>query len=254
MASYRLSETLMAIYRLFWDDFCSWYLEMIKPAYKQPIDRPTLQVTEDFFDRLIRVIHPFLPFITEEIWQLLKERNEGDSVMVNQMPDAGYRPDSYREPDTGLLKAFGYAKEVIMAIRNARKEKNIPQKEAIRLMIRKNNDEPADPTFDELVKKLCGIEELTYVEEKQPDAVSFVTGTTEFYIPLSTHIDPAEEIKKLNDELAYARGFLATVEKKLSNERFVQNAPENIVANEKKKKIDAEAKIRVLEEKLKGLE
>jgi valyl-tRNA synthetase len=235
----------MAIYKLFWDDFCSWYLEMVKPAYKQPIDRPTLEATEDFFERLIHVIHPYLPFITEEIWQLLQERNEGESIMVSQMPD-----DGSRMPDPGLLKAFGYAREVIMAIRNARKEKNIPQKEAIRLMIRKNNDEPADPTFDELVKKLCGIDELSYVTEKQPGAVSFVTGTTEFYIPLSTHIDPEEEKKKLNEELAYARGFLATVEKKLSNERFVQNAPENVVANEKKKKADAEAKIRVLEEKL----
>ncbi|MFH1160325.1 MAG: valine--tRNA ligase [bacterium] len=265
-ASYRLSETLMTIYKLFWDDFCSWYLEMVKPAYQQPIDGMTYEETIHFFDALLRVIHPFLPFITEEVWQNLVERKEGDSLMICRMPDSTPKspkgdlsPSLVGEgleghlPDAGLLESFDFAKEVITAIRVVRKEKNIPQNEAIRVLIRKNNDEPPDQPFDEVVKKLCGIGELAYVETKQPDAFSFVVRTTEFYIPVTLQINVEEERVKLREELAYTKGFLDSVEQKLSNEKFVKNAPETVVETERKKKSDAEARIRVLEEQLKAI-
>ena len=248
--SYKLSEALMAIYKLFWDDFCSWYLEMVKPAYQKPIDRQTLASTINFFEELVLIIHPFLPFITEEIWQSLRERKEGQSIMVSRIPLLRY---ARNDNDAGLLKSFEFAKEVVTAIRSARKKNNLPLKETIRLMIRKNNDEPVDHTFDDLVAKLCGIEELSYVREKQPGTLSFIVRTTEFYIPLASQVNLEEEIQKLRDELKYTRGFLASVAKKLKNEKFVRNAPEKVVASERKKQSDAEARIRVLEEKLKEL-
>ncbi|TSA26036.1 MAG: valine--tRNA ligase, partial [Bacteroidetes bacterium] len=260
---YRLSEALMAIYKLFWDDFCSWYLEMIKPGFRQPIDPVTYRRTIRFFDELTRLLHPFLPFITEEVWQLLADRKVGDSIMISSIPDrtpkppeGGFSPSLSGEgslPDSGLLKSFDFAKEVVTAIRTVRKEKNIPQKDRIRLLIKKNNNEPVDVSFDEVVMKLCGIDELTYVDEKQAGAVSFVVRTTEFYMPLTEQVDREEELRKLQEELAYTRGFLASVEKKLNNERFVNNAPPGVVDVERKKKADAEARIRVLEERLKEL-
>ncbi|NQV02379.1 MAG: class I tRNA ligase family protein, partial [Bacteroidia bacterium] len=253
---YRLSEALMAIYKLFWDDFCSWYLEMVKPAYQQLIDLTTYQATVNFFDKLMQVIHPFLPFITEEIWQLLRERKEGESIMVSKMSERSGDPGKpvpdhgSRIPDAGLLRSFKFVNEVVTAIRTVRKEKNVPQKEMIRLMIKKNNDEPVDTTFDEVVMKLCGIDELAYVEEKQSEAFSFVVRSTELYIPLSTQLNMEEELHKLQEELKYTRGFLVSVEKKLSNERFVNNAPQQVVDMELKKKSDAEARIKVLEAKI----
>lgn len=256
----------MVIYKLFWDDFCAWYLEMIKPSYQRSIDPITLEATVTFFDKLMRVIHPFLPFITEEIWQFLRERKEGESIMVSRMPDSTPKSpkgdlspslvgEGLREghlPDAGILNSFEFAREVTTAIRTVRKEKNIPQKEAIQLMIRKTGEEGADTSFDDVVMKLCGIDELTYVDEKQPDAVSFVIKSTEFYIPLNIQADPEEESRKLQEELAYMRGFMVTVDKKLSNERFVTTAPRHVVELERKKKSDAEARIRVLEEKLRS--
>jgi len=242
---YRLSEALMAVYKLVWDDFCSWFLEMIKPAYQQPIDRPTCDAAIGFFDKLVRVLHPFVPFISEEIWHILEERKEGESVMLCMQPV----PEAF---NTELIAKFAFAGEVIMAIRNVRKEKNLPQKESIRLFIRKNNNEAPDTTFDALVGKLCNISEMGYVEEKVPESVSFVAGSTEFFIPLTGKIDMAEELKKLEEELAYTKGFLVTVMNKLGNERFVNNAPAAVVAAEQKKRDDAEARIRVLEQQING--
>jgi valyl-tRNA synthetase len=243
---YRLSEALMAVYKLVWDDFCSWFLEMIKPAYQQPIDRPTFEAAIGFFDKLVRVLHPFMPFISEEIWHILEERKDGESVMLCMQPV----PEAYNEE---LITKFVFAGEVIMAIRNVRKEKNIPQKEAIRLFIRKNNNEAPDTTFDALVGKLCNISEMGYVEEKVPESVSFVAGSTEFFIPLTGKIDMAEELKKLEEELAYTKGFLEKVMQKLNNERFVNGAPAAVVDAERKKQDDAEARIRVLEAQIRGL-
>ena len=235
----------MAIYKLVWDDFCSWYLEMVKPAYQQPIDKATLEATLRFFNNLLQELHPFMPFITEEIWHLLDERGEHDSIMVTIIPE----PGSY---DEGILKQFEFAEEVIIALRNLRKEKNIPSKDPIRLMIRKNLSEKPDTTFDEVVMKLCGVSELTYVEDKVPDAATVIVRATEFYVPISREVNKEEEILKLNEELAYYRGFLSRVEKQLANERFVNSAPPKVVEAERKKQSDAQARISVLEEQLRS--
>ena len=242
---YRLSEALMASYKLVWDDFCSWFLEMIKPAYQQPIDRPTYMAVTFFFEKLLKVLHPFMPFITEEIWHILADRTAGESIMLSSQPV----PEEY---DQNLIDKFVFGEEVIMAIRNARKEKNIPQKESICLFIRKNNSELPDTTFDGLVVKLCNISELGYVDEKVDGCLSFVVGSTEFFIPLTGKIDVAEEMNKLEEELAYTTGFLGKVMQKLGNESFVKNAPASVVESERRKQDDAEARIRVLEEQIRG--
>ena len=236
----------MAAYKLVWDDFCSWFLEMIKPAYRQSIDRPTYEAVTVYFEKLLKVLHPFMPFITEEIWHLLEERKTGETIMLCIQPV----PDNY---DQTMIDKFVFAEKVIMAIRNARKEKNIPQKEAIRLFIRKNNNEIPDMTFDSLVGKLCNISELGYVEEKVEGCLSFVVGSTEFFIPLTGKIDVAEELNKLEEELTYTNGFLGKVMQKLNNESFVSNAPASVVDSERKKQDDAAARIRVLEEQIREL-
>ncbi len=243
---YRLSEALMAAYKLVWDDFCSWFLEMVKPAYLQPIDRVTIDAVKTFFEEILKVLHPFMPFITEEIWQILGERGGGASIMLCRQPVAA----AY---DESLISRFSFAEEVIMAIRNVRKEKNIPQKEAISLFIRKNNNETPDTTFDDLVAKLCNISGIAYVEEKVAESMSFVVGATEFFVPLTGKIDVAEEIRKMEEELAYTTGFLAKVMQKLGNDSFVKNAPPAVVESERRKQDDAAARIRVLEEQLRGM-
>jgi valyl-tRNA synthetase len=243
---YRLSEALMATYKLVWDDFCSWFLEMIKPAYQQPVDRPTYEAVTGFFEKLVKVLHPFMPFITEEIWQILDERATGESIMLSLQPV----PEDFNQ---SLIDKFVFVEEVIMAIRNARKEKNIPQKESIRLFVRKNNNEAPDTTFDNLVAKLCNIGELGYVDDKVEGSMSFVVGSTEFFVPLTGKIDVAEELKKLEDELAYTKGFHDKVMQKLNNANFVNNAPSAVVDSERKKQDDAAARIRVLEEQIRSL-
>jgi valyl-tRNA synthetase len=243
---YRLSEILMGIYKLVWDDFCSWFLEMIKPGYQQPIDKPTFEAAIGFFDRLVRILHPFMPFITEEIWQSLQIRQEGETIMLSQMPQAsGFKQD--------LIDRFIVAEEVIMTIRTIRKEQNIPFKDQIPLFIRKNNEEQPDLTFDPVVLKLCNLSELAYTTDKIQDSISFVVRTTEFFIPLTHKFDKESELKKLKQELDYARGFLVSVLKKLSNDKFVNNASPAVVEAERKKQSDAEGKIKVLEEQIRQL-
>ncbi|MCX6279848.1 MAG: valine--tRNA ligase [Bacteroidetes bacterium] len=243
---YRLSEALMATYKLVWDDFCSWFLEMVKPAYQQPIDNYTYNLVIGYFEKILQVLHPFMPFITEEIWHIIGERKEEESIMLTRQPE----PTVFNQK---IIEKFSYACDVIMAIRNARKEKNIPQKESIKLFIRKNNNETTDRTYDELIMKLCNISELGYVEKKVDGCLSFVIGSTEFFIPLTEILDVAEELKKLEEELAYTTGFLGKVLQKLSNESFVKNAPANVVDSERKKLNDAEARIRVLGEQISRL-
>ncbi|MDP1623566.1 MAG: valine--tRNA ligase [Bacteroidales bacterium] len=242
---YRLSEALMATYKLVWDDFCAWFLEMVKPAYQQPIDRQTYISVTAYFEKLLKALHPFMPFITEEIWHNLAERKDGESIMLSLQPEA-------ERHDQSLIDKFEFAEDVIMAVRNARKEKNIPQKEAIGLFIRKNNSESPDTTFDSLVAKLCNISELGYVDKKVEGAISFVVGSTEFFIPLTGKIDEAEELKKLQEELEYTTGFLSKVMQKLDNESFTKNAPAAVVGTELKKRDEAAARIRVLEEQIRG--
>lgn len=242
-SKFRLNEALMAIYRLFWEEFSAWYLEAVKPAYQQPIDRATMDATLRFFDSLLRLLHPFMPFITEELWQHIDERKDGESIMyapINQTP---------ADADTDLLKAMDEAKSIISGVRNVRLSKNIPQKQPMNLMIVGKWTNP----FKSIVEKLGGLESITDADAKDPAAASFMVGTTEYCVPLEGAINVEEEIKKLQAELDYAIGFLKSVEKKLSNERFVANAPEAVVAAERKKQADAQSKIKTLEESIAAL-
>ena len=242
-SKFRLNEALMAIYRLFWEEFSAWYLEAVKPAYQQPIARATMDATLRFFDSLLRLLHPFMPFITEELWQHIDERKDGESIMyapINQTP---------AEADTDLLKAMEEAKSIISGVRNVRLSKNIPQKQPMNLMIVGKWTNP----FKSIVEKLGGLESITDADAKDPAAASFMVGTTEYCVPLEGAINVEEEIKKLQAELDYAIGFLKSVEKKLSNERFVANAPEAVVAAERKKQADAQSKIKTLEESIAAL-
>ncbi len=242
---YRISDALMTTYRLIWDDFCSWYLEMVKPAYQKPIDAETYQKTIAFFESLMKVAHPFIPFITEEIWhQLTNEKREKD-LMVSLMPERS-------RIDHKILEQFDFAKEAIIALRSIRNQQNIPNKESLKLFVKKN-DTKADLTFDDIVAKLCNLESIEYVSEKIEGANSFTLKSTEFYVPLSANIDVDAEIEKLESELKYTQGFIQSIDKKLSNERFVNNAPAKVVELERKKKSDAEARIQVLEAQLKNL-
>ena len=239
---YRLSEALMAVYKLFWDEFSSWYLEMVKPAYQQPIDCATYQATLGFFDSLLKMLHPFMPFITEELWQALETRQAGESIMVQLMPKANTVNEK-------LMADFEKTKEIIAGIRTIRLQKNIPNKESLQLQI--IGDHNAD--FDAVISKLCNLESLGKVAEKSPNAVSFLSGTTEYAVPMGSLINAEDEIRKMEDEISYLEGFIQSVMKKLSNERFVQNAKPEIVDNERKKLSDAESKIASLKESIAGM-
>ncbi len=239
---FRLSEALMAIYRLFWDEFSSWYLEMVKPAYGEPVDKATYEATLNYFDTLLRLLHPFMPFITEELWQHLQERKPGDSIMYAQLPVAG-------EVNGGTLEAMAHAKEVIVGVRGVRAAKNISPREALVL----NVIGAWDDALDAVVKKLGNLSEINPGAEKDVAAATFMVGTTEFNVPLTNNIDVDAELARLNKELDYYRGFLASVMKKLGNERFVNNAPESVVAAERNKQKDAESKIATIEASIKAL-
>lgn len=239
---FRLSEALMAIYRLFWDEFSSWYLEMVKPAYGEPVDKATYEATLNYFDTLLRLLHPFMPFITEELWQHLQERKPGDSIMYAQLPVAG-------EVNGGTLEAMAHAKEVIVGVRGVRAAKNISPREALVL----NVIGAWDDALDAVVKKLGNLSEINPGAEKDVAAATFMVGTTEFNVPLTNNIDVDAELARLDKELDYYRGFLASVMKKLGNERFVNNAPESVVAAERNKQKDAESKIATIEASIKAL-
>lgn len=239
---FRLSEALMAIYRLFWDEFSSWYLEMVKPAYGEPVDKATYEATLNYFDTLLRLLHPFMPFITEELWQHLQERKPGDSIMYAQLPVAG-------EVNAATLEAMAHAKEVIVGVRGVRAAKNISPRETLVL----NVIGAWDNALDAVVKKLGNLSEINPGAEKDAAAATFMVGTTEFNVPLTNNIDVDAELARLNKELDYYRGFLASVMKKLGNERFVNNAPEAVVAAERNKQKDAESKIATIEASIKAL-
>ena len=243
---YRLSEALMTVYKLFWDEFASWYLEVIKPAYKQPIDKLTYESTIKFMGKLIKLLHPFIPFITEEIWQFIRDRKDGESIMVSKMPGAS----TY---DKSLVTRFEKTKETVSAVRTIRKGKNIPVKEPLTLMVRENENN-YDNRFGEVLKKLTNLSDIQFVDEKPKGVASFIVKTTEYFIPLVDKVDVEEELEKLRKELGYSKGFLATVMKKLNNEQFIQNAPKEVVQRESAKKSEAEEKIKVLEERIAELE
>lgn len=239
---FRLSDALMAVYKLFWDEFSSWYLELIKPAYQKPIDKASYEKTLSFFDTMVKLLHPFMPFITEEIWQLIEDRKDGKSLMVEKMPKA----ESYNEE---IIEAFESVKEIISGVRNIRNENNIAQKESLSLKIKGDYQRQ----YDSCIVKMANLSDIQTTDTKIESAVTFMVKSAEFYIELGDLVDVEEELKKLNEELAYNKGFLNSVMKKLSNERFVNNAPEKVVNIEKKKKEDAEIKIKVLEERIAGL-
>ncbi|MCK5168306.1 MAG: class I tRNA ligase family protein, partial [Bacteroidales bacterium] len=239
---FRLSDALMAIYKLFWDEFSSWYLELVKPAYQKPIDKKSYEQTLEFFDILVKLLHPIMPFITEEIWQLMEERKDGESLMIEKMPET----ESF---DKKIIETFERIKEIISGVRNVRNENNIAQKETLSLKVKGEYSKE----YDSCVTKMANLSSIENTETKIDGAVSFMVKSTEFYIELGDLVDVEEELKKLNDELEYNKGFLVTAMKKLSNERFVQNAPEKVVNIEKQKRDDAEAKIKVLEERIAGL-
>jgi valyl-tRNA synthetase len=253
---YRLSEALMAAYKLFWDEFSAWYLEMAKPAYQQPIDRTTYEATLGFFDSLLKVLHPFMPFITEELWQALEERKDGESIMVELQPKAVVA-------DEVLIAEFEYAKEVIAGIRTVRLQKNIPNKEQLSLQVvhseaatSTNTSDTGNNSFTKFVAviaKLGNLETTQTVTEKAAGSISFLVGTTEFSIQMGSLINVEEEIAKMETEINYFEGFIESVMKKLGNERFVSNAKPEIVDAERKKKADAESKIASLKESISGL-
>ena len=239
---FRLSEALMAVYKLFWDEFSSWYLEMIKPAYGQPIDKATYDATLRFFDSLLRVLHPFMPFITEELWQHISERKEGESIMTALIPKAAAVNES-------IIADIDTAKEIIAGIRTVRLQKNIANKEQLSLQVLSETTVPAMP----IIMKLANLSGIENVTEKDATAASFLVGTTEYAVPLGNNINIEEELKKLEADLAYNEGFLQSVLKKLSNEKFVNNAPAKVIEMERKKQADAEAKIATLKESIAAL-
>ncbi|RSK42042.1 valine--tRNA ligase [Mangrovimonas spongiae] len=243
-SKYRLSDALMATYKLIWDDFCSWLLEMIKPSYGEPIDEKTLQQVIALFEDNLRILHPFMPFLTEEIWQFISERTPEEALIVAQWPKS-------KSINESLISEFEIAQDVVSGIRTIRKEKNIAFKDAIAFSV--INNENVKPTFDTVIKKLGNLEAINYVTEAVEGALTFRVKSNEYFIPMAGAIDVEAEIEKLTEELNYTEGFLKSVQKKLSNERFVNNAPEQVVANEKKKEADALAKIETLKASLTSL-
>ena len=242
-SKYRLSEALMAVYKLFWDEFSSWYLEMIKPAYGQPINRKVYEATIGFFDNLLHLLHPFMPFITEELWQHLCDRTDGESLMVSPLSMSAL-------VDEDIIREFEVVKEVISNIRSIRLQKNIAQKEVLELQVIGENPVVA---FNAVVTKMCNLSSINVVENKADGAASFMVGTTEYAVPLGNMIDVETEIARMEAELKHKEGFLQGVLKKLGNEKFVNNAPAAVLEMERKKQADAESIIKSLKESIAAL-
>lgn len=243
---YRLSDALMSIYKLIWDDFCSYFLEVVKPPYQQPIDGKSYQEIVDIFEKLMLCLHPFMPFITEELWHNLKERHEGESIMIQPIPE------SSAIFDEAFLNHFTNTQKIVEEIRRIRAQKNIPQKNKLKLLIMAD-ESTGDPGMNAVISKLCNLEEIIYICEKPDGALSFLQQNIEYFVPVTENINVEEELAKLKSELEYAEKFLASVMKKLSNEKFVSSAPEAVVNIERKKQADNEEKIRILKEQIEKL-
>ncbi|MBQ4352929.1 MAG: class I tRNA ligase family protein, partial [Prevotella sp.] len=245
-SKYRLSEALMEVYKLFWDEFSSWYLEMVKPAYvdgkAQPIDRATYDATLRFFDALLKMLHPFMPFITEELWQALYDRKDGDSIMRECL-----KLNAPTKEEQKLSDDIEVVKQIVSGVRMVRNQKNIPPKEQMTLhAIGKNNFE----AYNDVISKMANLKAIEVVAEKSADESSFMVGTEEFAVPVGDMIDVAAELEKQEAQLKHLEGFLMGIKKKLSNEKFVANAPEAVVALERKKQSDSEEKIATLRESI----
>ncbi len=243
-SKYRLSDSLMTIYKLIWDDFCSWLLEMVKPGYQQPIDSTTFDAVIRAFENNLKVLHPFMPFITEEIWHQISDRSTEEALIISRYP-------SINAINNTVLNDFEIASEVISGIRTIRKEKNISFKEPIKLFVINNIE--ASTSFDPVIKKMGNVEHLEYISEKIGGALTYRVKSNEYFIPMEGSINVETEIAKLTDELTYTKGFLKSIQAKLNNERFVNNAPEKVVASEKQKEADALAKIATLKNSLSSL-
>ncbi len=242
---FRINEALMTTYKLIWDDFCSWYLEMIKPPFGSGIDSKTLQATVEIFETILKVLHPFMPFISEEIWSYLGNRNSAqDSICLAKWPELSNTNET-------LLTTFSQFTEVVIGLRNVRKENNIPNKEKITIKV--VAQEEYFKGFDASISHLCNTEAIEYVNEKPINSFTFIVKGTEFFVPFTDNVDVEVERKKIQEELHYTKGFLKSVESKLSNEKFVNNAPEQVLENERKKQQDALTRIKLLEEKLTSL-
>ncbi len=244
-SKYRINDALMTVYKLFWDEFSAWYLEMVKPAYGQPIDRKTYEQTLQFFEVLLKMLHPFMPFITEELWQALYDRRDGESIMLE-----GLELPATTADDEHLLADMEQVKQLVAGVRNVRSTKSIAPKEKLELQAVSANKLGA---YDSIVKKMANLGDIVVVQQKAAMAAAFMVGTDEYAVPLGSLIDAEEEIRKMTDQIAHLEGFLAGVKKKLANERFVQNAPEAVVAMERKKQADAEEKINTLKESIEAL-
>ena len=217
---------------------------MIKPEFGKPIDAMTMRATVEFFEDNLKILHPFMPFLTEEIWHYLRERTPAEALIISEYP-------TRENFDPGILEVFELVQEVVSSLRTLRKEKNIAFKEALELYVVEK--EPLDPTYDVVLMKLCNVSNVSRVPGKVDNALSFRVHSNEYFVPIAASIDLQAEIGKLKEELAYQKGFLASVQKKLSNERFVSNAPEKVISNERKKEADALAKIAMIEESLQGM-
>ncbi len=244
-SKYRISDALMAIYKLVWDDYSSWLLEIIKPAYQKPIDRITFDAVIEIFENNLKLLHPFMPFLTEEIWQHIAERSPEEALVVAQWPKSN-------TVNEGLIEGFDFAADVIAGVRTIRKEKNIPMKESLELSVLNEGQIAND--WDVIISKLTNVSNISYRESPLDGALTFRVKSNEYFIPMSGAIDIDAEIKKIHEELKYTKGFLISVQKKLSNERFVSNAPEQVIALERQKEADAVAKIETLEKSLASLE
>ena len=243
--SFRISEVLMTTYKLIWDDFCSWYLEMVKPPYQHTIDNLTLSATKEIFGDILKVLHPFMPFISEEVWHYLTNADKPeDALVVAKWPEIA-------EINSDVLAKFSDFTDVVTQVRTIRKENNLANKNAIELCVKVN--ETHDKDFDSVIAHLCNISEISYIDAKPDNCFSFISKRNEFFVPFSEEVDVEAERDKLQKELEYTKGFLNSVEKKLSNERFVSGAPEQVVAAEKKKQADAQSKVELLEQKLASL-
>ncbi|HYD91919.1 MAG TPA: class I tRNA ligase family protein, partial [Flavobacterium sp.] len=241
---YRISDALMAIYKLVWDDFCSWFLEMIKPGHQQPIDSITYAKAIEMLEANLKLLHPFMPFLTEEIWHLIAERTKEEALIIAKWPNV-------KQADERLIAGFEVAAEVISGVRTIRKEKNIAFKDAIELKV--INTEGISDEYDSIIAKLGNISSLGYTTEKVNGALTFRVRSNEYFVPMAGNVNIEEEIAKLTEELKYNQGFLKSVQAKLANEKFVGSAPEKVVAMERQKEADALAKIATIEQSLSSL-
>ena len=243
-SKFRISDALMSIYKLVWDDYSSWLLEIIKPAYQQPIDRTSFDQVIHLFEQNLKLLHPFMPFLTEEVWQHIAKRSTQEALVIAKWPEVGHI-------DENRISQFDFAAEVIAGVRTIRKEKNIPMKEALELSVL--NTEEMSKDWDVIIAKLTNLSSISYIAAPLDGALTFRVKSNEYFVPMDGAIDIEAEIVKIKEELDYTKGFLLSVQKKLSNERFVNNAPENVIALERKKQADAEAKIETLEKSLASL-